>query len=87
MHFLLLNFSENKKQLEDFWAGTEEKYRENFCFGVAYNRQIQLFLSVDFNKNKYEGALIQSATKDQGTSQFGLQLIFWEWFFVALRTP
>jgi len=26
---------------------------------------------VDFNKNKYEGALTQSAAKELGTSQFG----------------
>jgi hypothetical protein len=31
---------------------------------------------VDFNKNKYEGALTQSAAKEQGTLQFGIQLIF-----------
>jgi len=30
---------------------------------------------VDFNKNKYEGALTQSAAKELGTSQFGNQLI------------
>jgi len=26
---------------------------------------------VDFNKNKYDGALTQSAAKELGTSQFG----------------
>ena len=31
-------------------------------------------------------ALTQSAAKEQGTSQFGNQLIFWEWFIVVLRT-
>jgi len=30
---------------------------------------------VDFNKNKYEGALTQSAAKELGTSQFGIDLI------------
>ena len=87
MHFLLLNFSENKKQLEDFWASMEEKYRENFCFGEAHSRQIQWSLSVDFNKSKYEGALTPSTAKELGTSQFGNQLIFWKWFIGMLRTP
>ena len=35
MHFLLLNFSVNKKQLEDFSDRKEEKYRENFCLDVS----------------------------------------------------
>ena len=38
MPFLLLNFSVNKKQLEDFYASMEEKYRENFCLGVVLSR-------------------------------------------------
>jgi len=42
---------------------------------------------VDFNKNKYEGALTPSAAKELGTSQFGVQLIFWEMVFVVFRTP
>ena len=65
----------------------EEKYRENFCFGEAHSRKIQRSLCVDFNKNKYEGALTQSAVKEQGTSQFGIQLIFGKWFIGQLRTP
>ena len=64
-----------------------EKYRENFCLDVVLSRQIQWFLCVDFNKNKYEGALTQSAAKDPGTSQYGVQLIFWEMVFVVFRTP
>jgi len=42
---------------------------------------------VDFNKKKYEGALTQSAAKEQGTSKFGNHLIFGKWFIVVLRTP
>ncbi len=76
MPFLGLNFSVNKKQLEDFYDSMEEKYRENFCLGRVLSRQIQRFLCVDFNKNKYERDLRQSAEKDLGTSQFGNQLIF-----------
>jgi len=38
MPFLLLNFSVNKKQLEDFYDHMEEKYRENFCLGVVLSR-------------------------------------------------
>ena len=64
-----------------------EKYRENFCLDVVLSRKIQWFLCVDFNKNKYEGALAQSAAKELGTLQFGNQLIFLKWFIVALRTP
>ena len=44
--------------------------------GVVLSRKIQWFLYVDFNKNKYDGSLTQSAAKDLGTSQFGNQLIF-----------
>ena len=55
MPFLGLNFSVNKKQLEDFYDSMEEKYRENFCLGVVLSRQIQRILCVNFNKNKYEG--------------------------------
>ncbi len=64
-----------------------EKYRENFCLDVVLSRQIQLFLCVDFNKNKYEGAFTQSAAKELGTLPFGNQLIFLKWFIVVLRTP
>jgi hypothetical protein len=64
-----------------------EKYRENFCLGVAHSRQIQRLFCVDFNKNKYDGALTQLAAKYIGTSQFGNQLIFWEWFIGSVRTP
>jgi hypothetical protein len=71
-----LNFSVNKKQLEDFLDRMGEKYRENFCLGVAHSRQIQRLFCVDFNKNKYEWALTQSTAKKLGTSQFGVQLIF-----------
>ncbi len=38
MPFLQLNFSVNKKQLEDFYDSMEEKYRENFCLGVGLSR-------------------------------------------------
>ena len=38
MPFFLLNFSVNKKQLEDFYDSIEEKYRENFCLGVVLSR-------------------------------------------------
>jgi hypothetical protein len=42
---------------------------------------------VDFNKNKYEGALTQSAAKKLGTSLFGNQLIFYKWLIEENRTP
>ena len=84
MPFFLLNFSVNKKQLEDFYDSMEEKYRENFCLGVVLSRQIQRFLCVDFNKNKYDRALTQSAAKELGTLPFGNQLIFLEWFIVVI---
>ena len=35
MHFLLLNFSVKKKQLEDFSNRMGEKYREIFCLDVS----------------------------------------------------
>lgn len=41
---------------------------------------------MDLDKAKYEGALTQSAAKEQGTSQFGNHLIFWKWFIMVLRT-
>jgi hypothetical protein len=40
---------------------------------------------VDFNKNKYEVALAQSAAKELVTSQFGNQLIFGKWFIGMLQ--